>query len=402
MTAVNSTILTLNGGSSSIKFALFDSVSLSRILAGSISGIGQSDAKFTVKGRGEADSRSQSVKVADYAAAIEILIRWTHERGEGHKLLGVGHRVVHGGPTYSDPQRLTADMLAKLRKLSPFDSEHLPQEILLIEAFQREFPDLPQIACFDTAFHRTMPRVAYVLPIPRRYESQGVRRYGFHGLSYTYLMQQLRHLAGAKAANGRVVLAHLGSGASMAAVRDGVCVDTTMAFTPTAGLVMGSRSGDLDPGIANYLARTEGLRTRQIDHMFSHESGLLGVSETSSDMQVLLAQEKQDIRAAEAVELFCYQARKWIGAYSAVLGGLDTVVFAGGIGENSAVIRARICSGLAFLGIEIDEARNAAHRNVISSDGARTTVCVIPTNEELIIAQSVSHLLALKATDTEA
>jgi acetate kinase len=397
MTATNATILTLNGGSSSIKFALFDSLSQSRLLAGSLAGIAQPSGEFTVHGASESDSLSRSVAVVDYPAAIKILIEWIRERGEGHRLLGVGHRVVHGGPVYSEPQRLTPPMLAELRKLSPFDSEHLPLEILMIEAFQREFPDLPQIACFDTAFHRNMPRVARLLPIPRRYEAQGVRRYGFHGLSYTYLMQQLKHLAGAQAANGRIVLAHLGNGASMTAVRDGACMDTSMAFTPTAGLVMGSRCGDLDPGIANYLARTEGMRTRQIDRMFAHESGLLGVSETSSDMQVLLAHEKQDVRAAEAVELFCYQAKKWLGAYSAVLGGLDTVVFAGGIGEHSAVIRARICSGLAFLGIEIDESRNAAHRDIISSDGAQTTVRVIRTNEELIIAQSVSHLLQITA-----
>jgi acetate kinase len=198
-----------------------------------------------------------------------------------------------------------------------------------------------------------------------------------------------------------VVLAHLGNGASMAAVRHGHSIDTTMAFTPTAGLVMGSRCGDLDPGIATYLSRTEGLRTKQIDHMLSHESGLLGVSETSSDMQVLLRQEAQDVRAAEAVALFCYQAKKWIGAYSAVLGGLDTLVFSGGIGENSPIIRSRICSGLGFLGIVIDESRNAAHRDIISVEGGRTVVCVIPTNEELVIAQSVKHLLESQASATE-
>ncbi len=393
MSAANSTILTLNGGSSSIKFALFDSGAQSGLLAGALTGIGQPGGKFTVKGQGESDNLTRPVVVTDYAAAIKILIHWIRERGEAHRLVGVGHRVVQGGPAYSDPQPLTPPMLAELRKLTPLDSEHLPQELLLIEAFQREFPDLPQVACFDTAFHRSLPRVARLLPIPRRYEAQGVRRYGFHGLSYTYLMQQLPKLCGATAATGRIVLAHLGNGASMAAVQDGMCIDTSMAFTPTAGLVMGSRCGDLDPGIATYLSRTEGLKPEQMDHLFSHESGMLGVSETSSDMQVLLAHEPQDVRAAEAVELFCYQARKWIGAYSAALGGLDTLVFSGGIGENSAVVRARICSGLGFLGIEIDASRNAAHQDIISVDGGRTMVCVIPTNEELIIAQSVSRLL---------
>jgi acetate kinase len=401
MTGPNAVILTLNGGSSSIKFALFEASSLSKRWAGAIEGIGQPRGKFSAKGDIESEPESRSVSVPDYPAAIKTLSDWLRGRDEVQTLAGVGHRVVHGGPTYSDPQRLTREMLAALRKFTPFDAEHLPQEILLIESFEREFPDLPQFACFDTAFHQTLPRVARLLPIPRRYEVQGVRRYGFHGLSYAYLMQQLRHLAGAKAANGRIVLAHLGNGASMAAVRDGHSIDTTMAFTPTAGLVMGSRCGDLDPGIATYLARTEGMRSQQIDHMLSHESGLLGVSETSSDMQVLLSHEAQDVRAAEAVELFCYQAKKWIGAYSAALGGLDTLVFSGGIGEHSAVVRSRICSGLGFLGIDIDESRNGAHRDIISVEGGRTVVCVIPTNEELMIAQSVKQLLGLKASAAE-
>ncbi len=393
MSAADAVILTLNGGSSSIKFALFTSGGGSRILAGAIEGIALPSGKFTVQGAAKFDSESHSVSVADYPAAIKILVQWLRGRNEVHRLAGIGHRVVHGGPAYSDPQRLTPEMLAALRKLTPFDAEHLPQELLLIEAFQREFAQLPQIACFDTAFHKNLPRVASQLPIPRRYEAQGVRRYGFHGLSYTYLMQQLEHQAGRNAAQGRIVLAHLGSGASMAAVRDGRSIDTTMAFTPTAGLVMGSRCGDLDPGIATYLSRTQAMDTRQIDRLLSHESGMLGVSETSSDMQVLLGREAEDARAAEAVALFCYQARKWVGAYSAVLGGLDTLVFSGGIGEHSAVIRARICSGLGFLGIELDESRNAAHQDIISVAGGRTVVRMIRTNEELMIAQSVIQLL---------
>ncbi len=395
-------ILTLNGGSSSIKFSLFDAVAKTRVLGGALAGIGQSSPRFTVKGARASDNVSRSVAAADYAAGIEFLINWVRERVTTHQLIGIGHRVVHGGPVYSDPRRLTPQVLVELRSLTPFDTEHLPQELLLIEAFQREFPAVPQIACFDTAFHSTLPRVARILPIPRRYEAQGVRRYGFHGLSYTYLMQQLRRIAGVQAAKGRVVLAHLGNGASMAAVRDGVCIDTTMAFTPTAGLVMGSRCGDLDPGIATYLSRTEGLPSTRIDRMFSHESGMLGVSETSSDMQVLLEHEAQDVRAAEAVELFCYQARKWIGAYSAVLGGLDTLVFSGGIGENSAAVRTRICSGLGFLGVKIDATHNAAHRSFISDEDARALVCVIATDEELIIAQAVSRLLVSRTPDTKA
>ena len=252
----------------------------------------------------------------------------------------VGHRVVHGGPNYSEPQKVTAEMVEELHRLSPFDPEHLPLEIELIEAFRQRHPRLPQVACFDTAFHRTMPRVATLLPIPRRYEAQGVRRYGFHGLSYAILMEELARLGDPAAKKGRVILAHLGNGASLAAVRDGKSIDTSMGFTPTAGLVMSTRSGDLDPGLVAYLARTEQMSAAKFQKMVNHESGLLGVSETSSDMRDLLDRETKDVRAAEAVALFCYQAKKWIGSFAAALGGLDTLVFAGGIGENAPPVRA--------------------------------------------------------------
>jgi acetate kinase len=251
------------------------------------------------------------------------------------------------------------------------------------------------VACFDTAFHRTMPRVATLLPIPRRYEAQGVRRYGFHGLSYEFLMEELAHLADPAATKGRVILAHLGNGASLAAVRDGKSIDTSMGFTPTAGLVMSSRSGDLDPGLVSYLARTEQMSAAQFQKMVNHESGLLGVSETSSDMRDLLERETQDIRAAEAVALFCYQAKKWIGAFAAALGGLDTLVFAGGIGENAPPVRERICDGLGFLGVELDRERNVKNAPLISSDTVRVKVRVIHTDEELMIARSTARVLNL-------
>jgi acetate kinase len=254
-------------------------------------------------------------------------------------------------------------------------------------------PALPQVACFDTAFHGTMPRVARTLPIPRRLEAKGVRRYGFHGLSYSFLMEELRRVAGARASRGRVILAHLGNGASMAAVRKGGSIDTTMGFTPAAGLVMSTRSGDLDPGIVGFLARTEGMTAPEFQKMVNRDSGLLGVSGTSSDMRDLLGRESRDIRAAEAVALFCYQARKWIGAYAAALGGLDTLVFSGGIGENSPAVRARICRGLGFLGVALDARRNAANAPVISRPAGRVAVRVIRTDEELMIARSVMRTL---------
>jgi acetate kinase len=232
-----------------------------------------------------------------------------------------------------------------------------------------------------------------LLPIPRRFDAKGIQRYGFHGLSYAYLMEELARLGDPAAVKGRVILAHLGNGASMAAVRDGRSIDTSMGFTPTAGLVMSTRSGDLDPGLAPYLTRTEQITTEQFYEMVNHESGLLGISETSSDMRDLLAQEAQDVRAAEAIELFCYQARKWIGAYAAALGGLDTLVFAGGIGENAPIIRARICEGLAFLGIELEEKRNAMNAQLISSDRDRVAVRVIRTDEEFMIARLASRVL---------
>jgi acetate kinase len=284
-------------------------------------------------------------------------------------------------------------MIEELRRLSPFDPEHMPGEILLIEAFHRRFPNLPQAACFDTAFHHDLPRVASLLAIPRRYEAQGVRRYGFHGLSYAYLMQELERLAGAKAANSRIILAHLGNGASMTAVLGGRSIDTTMAFTPAAGLVMGTRSGDLDPGLVAFLARSEQMTAPQFDRMVNHESGLLGVSETSGDMRDLLARETDDERAAEAVVLFCYQVKKYIGAFVAALGGLDTLVFTGGIGENAPIVRSRICARLRFLGIELEEKRNDANQEVISTDASRVAVRVIRTDEEMMIARSVRRVL---------
>jgi acetate kinase len=307
----------------------------------------------------------------------------------------VGHRVVHGGPKYSDPQLITKEMVEELHQLTPFDPEHLPEEILLTEAFHRRFPDLPKIACFDTAFHHDLPRVAQLLPIPRRYEAQGMRRYGFHVLSYAFLMGELARLAGAEAAKGRVILAHLGNGASLAAVREGQSVDTSMSFTPTAGVPMSTRSGDLDPGLVWYLARTEKMSAKQFNEMINFQSELLGVSETSSDMRDLLKCGTRDVRAAEAVALFCYQIKKWVGAFAAALGGLDTLVFAGGIGENAPIVRTRICEGLGFLGIALEEKRNAANEGVISAEASRVSVRVIRTDEEWMIASTVCRVLGL-------
>jgi acetate kinase len=396
MQPATSCLLTINGGSSSIKFALFESAqALRQMLKGTVDRVGQPRATFRVEGLSAADSFSRPLHAPDHVAAVGALMDWIVERLGRDALVAVGHRVVHGGPKYTEAQLISDEMIADVRTFIPFDPGHLPEEIRLIEAIRRRFPDLPQVACFDTAFHHDLPRVARLLPIPRRYEAQGVRRYGFHGLSYAFLMEELVRLGDPAAASGRVILAHLGNGASLAALRDGHSVDTSMGFTPASGVPMSTRSGDLDPGLAGYLARTENMSAEQFTAMVNLQSGLLGVSETSADMRDLLDREAQDVRAAEAVALFCYEVKKRIGAFAAVLGGLDTLVFAGGIGENAAPVRERICAGLGFLGIELDPARNAQPVALISTDGGRVRVRVIRTDEERMIANSVIRVLHL-------
>jgi acetate kinase len=388
----NRSILTINGGSSSIKFGLFtEEDPPQRRLTGKIERIGLAGSTLTL-GDGE-DRTTRFIEAGDHKAAVAALIDVLSARSGWERPAAVGHRVVHGGPRYRAPERITPKMLETLRSLSPFDPEHLPSEIALIETFQRRDAELVQVACFDTAFHADMPRVARLLPLPRRLDALGVQRYGFHGLSYAYLMEELARIAGEKAARGRVILAHLGNGASLAAVRDGHPIDTSMGFTPAAGIPMSTRSGDIDPGLVDFLARTEGMTTAQFQEMVNRHSGLLGISEISPDMRDLLSRQSSDVRAAEAVALFCYQLKKWIGAFAAALGGLDTLVFAGGIGENAAEVRARACDGLEFLGIELDAARNAAHGPVLSTDGSRVQVRVIRTDEESMIARAVYRLL---------
>jgi acetate kinase len=391
-------ILTINGGSSSIKFGLYEAVKpLKRGLCGTVDRIGLRGTNLTFKEPMMKQPASFKLTAADHKSAANALIDWLERQIDFKSVTGVGHRVVHG-MKHTEPEIVTRKLLKELYRISPNDPDHLPREIELIETFRERHPKLPQVACFDTAFHQTMPRVAKLLPIPRRFDAQGIQRYGFHGLSYAYLMEELARLGDSSAKKGRVILAHLGNGASLAAVRDGKSMDTSMGFTPTAGLVMSTRSGDLDPGLAPYLARTEQMTTSQFYKMVNHESGLLGVSETSSDMRDLLSHEKKDVRAAEAVALFCYQAKKWIGAYAAALGGLDALVFAGGIGENSPIIRTRICAELNFLGIELDKSRNAKTEAVISRNSSRVTVRVIRTNEELMIARFVLGICPSQAT----
>ena len=399
MNTAEKSILILNGGSSSIKFALFMVDATIQVkIKGEIERVGTHDAVFSTQ-EGEHDARTtQPVAASDYASAVKLLIDWIEKKNLDGGLLAMGHRIVHGGPHFHKPQLLTPTLMTELQQLTPLDRQHMPGEISLANTFQKRFQNVPQIACFDTAFHHDLPRVAQLLPIPRRFEAQGVRRYGFHGLSYEFLMSELMRTDGAAAAHGRIVLAHLGNGASLAAVADGKSIDTSMGFTPTAGVPMGTRSGDLDPGLVEYLARTENMDAKAFDELVNFKSGLLGVSETSADMRDLLKVEAADARAAEAVALFCYQIKKTIGAYAAALGGVDTLVFAGGIGEKSPVVRARICAGLGFLGIELDAARSEQNADLISTDIGRVKVRVIRTNEELVIARSVCRVLGINVT----
>jgi acetate kinase len=397
VSATSGSVLTINAGSSSIRFVLFRAGDRpERGLHGKVDRIGQPGTTLTFSKSAAGRPQSRPLEGTRDGSLVRALIDWLEAQKALASVLAVGHRIVHG-MQHSEPERVTPKLLDELRRLVPFDPDHLPLEIALIEGIRERRPELAQVVCFDTAFHRTMPRVARLLPLPRRFDRVGIERLGFHGLSYTYLLEELARLAGPVAAHGRVILAHLGNGASLAAVRDGQSLDTTMGFTPAGGLPMGTRSGDLDPGVVLTLLRTQGLTPEQLGAMVNHESGLLGVSETSSDMRDLLERQSHDARAAEAVDMFCYATRKGIGAYAAVLDGLDTLVFSGGIGENAAEVRERVCKGLRFLGVELDEEQNGAHAPVISTARSEVSVRVIPTDEERMIARDVCRLL--KAAD---
>jgi acetate kinase len=384
-------ILSLNAGSSSLKFAVFrmEGEKEERSFSGAVEEIGAAESRFWMRG---ADNRAlidRRSRCSNHGEALEAAFAGLTEQGAG-AVSAAGHRVVHGGALFSSPQRIDGEVRDRLRELVPFAPLHLPSQIALIDELFRRRPNLPQVACFDTAFHRAMPEVARRFALPREVWEKGVLRYGFHGLSYEFVTHKLGADLGPRA-----VIAHLGNGASMAALRDGVGVDTSMGLTPTGGFMMGTRTGDLDPGVILYLLR-QGWTVEQLEKLLDHESGLLGVSGLTSDMRVLLEKGSSgsDAGAAQAVEMFCYQVRKFIGAYAAVLGGLDTLVFTAGIGERSAEIRARICRGLDFLGLELDAAANGQHAEVISRPGSRCTVRVVKTDEDLMIARHTLRLIA--------
>ncbi len=376
-------ILAINRGSSSIKFAVYPE-SLDRpAVSGKLERIGLPDSVFRAWDGAHIALVDQRAALVDHQAALKTLLDWL--RGRNLDLRAVGHRVVHGGRRYDRPTLVTPEVVATLKSLIPVAPEHLPQELAAIEAITRLHPDLPQVACFDTAFHRTMPRVAQLYGLPRELADEGILRYGFHGLSYEYIAGE--------APRGRVIAAHLGNGSSLAAIRDGVSVDTSMGFTPTGGIPMGTRSGDLDPAVVLYLIREKKVPPARVGALVNEHAGLLGLSGLGSDVRDLLAKENEFPAAAEAIAVFCYQARKYIGALAAALDGVDTLVFAGGIGENASPIRERICAGLGYLGVRLDPTANAGHSGVISAGDSKVSVRLIRTNEELVIARHAKEQL---------
>jgi acetate kinase len=384
-------ILSLNGGSSSLKFSLYHADSTLLEWVGAIERIGEEKARFEIKDRTGKILESREIHYPDFAAAVHDLLEWLKNKQGAYPLLAIGHRLVQGGPDHRKPMIVTGELLASLEKLIYLAPNHLPDEINTIKAFQSAYPGVQQIACFDTAFHRSMPAYAADYPLPAKYKAQGLIRYGFHGLSYEFIMQELTSEE-SPVAQQKIIIAHLGNGASMAAVKNGLSVDTTMGISPIGGLVMGTRSGDLDPGVPLFLLKQAKMTPDELDDLLSKDSGLKAIA-GSSDVQELLKLETGHPKAKKALTVFCYTARKFIGSLAAAMGGLDMLVFTGGIGENSAVIRDRICNDLGFMGIELDPKENKNNKPVISKGDSKIVVRVIRTNEELMIARLVCAVL---------
>lgn len=390
MKSLNRNILAVNGGSSSLKFALYENTANPKIIiSGQIKRIGLSGTKFTVTNHVSNEKNNIKLNTSDFKEVIVFFIQWLQKQKDFEKITGIGHRIVHG-MKHTKAEIIDDNLLKELEQIRKYDPDHLPSEIEIVRIFKKQFPYLIQIACFDTAFHTTIPPVAKTFAIPKKYYDEGIRRYGFHGISYSFLLEELKK-KNAKEANGKIILAHLGNGASIAAVKNGKCLDTSMGFTPAGGIVMSTRSGDLDPGIAWYLME-KGVNAKQFNDLINHQSGLLGISGISSDMRDLLQKEKENKDAALAIEIFCYQIKKYIGGYVAALAGLDILVFSGGIGENAAAIRSRICKDLKYLGIELNEKKNNKNERLISGDKSKVKVYVISTNEELMIVKETMKI----------
>jgi acetate kinase len=390
-------ILTINSGSSSLKFALYRIARKEeQEYSGSFERIGLRGGLAHIRGIQDEKVIDQHVNLPDHESALKMLFDWLASSATCDQLDAVGHRIVHGGHEFKRPQLVTSELVATLKNLIPMASEHLPHEIASIQSLKKICPDTPQVACFDTAFHRFMPEIAQTYPLPYHYHLQGLVRYGFHGLSYEYIMGELKKQAGMAAAKGRVIIAHLGNGASMVAVRGGRSLDTSMGFTPSGGLVMGTRSGDLDPGVLLYLLEEVGFSPSTLSDLVNREAGLLGVSGISSSMKDLLEKRGKYPSARRAIDLFCYQAKKYLGALTTVLGGLDTLIFTGGIGENVPEVRRQICQDLEYLGIWCDPKNNQENAAIISSEASPVVVRVMKTNEQLMIARHTANLIREK------
>ena len=439
------TVLAVNCGSSSLRLSLYCVGEAERLVAtAQVDRIGQAAGGLRLSANGRPAAVRELGRVAGHTAALDLGLHALEEAANGAHFDAAGHRIVHGGAEHRAPERVTPALLTDLRRVAGFAPLHVPPALEVIEAIEARRPGLPGVACFDTGFHRTVPELARLYALPAEFTQVGVMRYGFHGLSFEYIVEQLQreggHPRGAAEGGrdgrpperaeggrdgrppetgegerdgrrpegaeggrdgrppetgegGRLIIAHLGNGSSMAAVRDGRSIDTTMGMTPTGGLMMGTRCGDLDPGVIDYLMTHQGLTPAGLDSLINRRSGLLGVSGGTSDMRILLEREASDPAAARAVGLFCYQARKHLGALVAVLGGLDAVVFTGGIGEHAAEVRRRICEGFGYLGLGLDAAANSADAAVISSPGSRVTVRVMKTNEELMICRHTLRTL---------
>jgi acetate kinase len=388
-------ILTLNAGSSSIKFSLFAAKEdeLELVARGQVEGIHSAPAFLAKDAAGTpvGEKRWPAGQKLGHEGALESVVGWVRsEYGSSHHLVAIGHRVVHGGVDYAAPVRVTAEVVAKLEKLVPLAPMHQPHNLAPIRAALARAPNLPQIACFDTAMHRTQPQLEQMFALPREFENAGVRRYGFHGLSYEYISTVLPTVD-ARAARGKTVVAHLGNGASMCALAAGKSIASTMGFTAVDGLPMGTRSGALDPGVLLYLMDQRDMNARAIEELVYKQSGLLGISGVSSDMRALT--ESTDPRAALAIEYFVYRIGRELGSLAAALGGLDAIVFTAGIGEHSPLVRERVCKHASWLGVELDPQANAENLPRISAPSSRTAVWTIPTNEELMIARHTRALL---------
>jgi len=387
----NNGILVINCGSSSLKFSLYNVAPLLPEWSGNVSHIGSGKGKLEIKNRQHQLIESRSVNFKDLDAAVKEVIRWLKDNDHQDRLLAIGHRLVQGGPEHRQPEIITPQLLKTLDGFVYLAPNHLPDELKTIKAFQAAFPGTPQVACFDTAFHKDMPACAKYYPLPKKYKDMGLLKYGFHGLSYQYILQELI-AEDPTVIKKKIIIAHLGNGASMAAIKSGISVDTTMGISPVGGLVMGTRSGDLDPGVLLFLLKQAQLTPNQLDELLSKNSGLKAIAGIS-DMQELLQAEPNDPKAVAALTVFCYAAKKFIGALAAAMGGLDLLVFTGGIGENSAVIHERICKDLEFMGIILSKTKNEKHAPRISKKRSRVMVRVIPTNEELMIARLTDGLL---------